>query len=175
VNENKELPLETEMDWEVRACEPDDHEAVAALLRKAFDSDAEARLVQALRDGGDAEIELVADAEGELLGYMMLSRMAAPDGSLGLGPVATASRVRRQGVAASLIESGLALATANDWHTAFVLGDLDYYGRFGFEAAPAKRFVSPYAGPHFGLTFLDEDAAPKSGRADYAPAFAMFE
>jgi putative acetyltransferase len=168
------IDLEAEgLDWEIRAYEASDDMQVRKLLEAAFETDLESRLVDALRAEGSAVIELVAEWEGTIIGYVMLSRMTTPRGALGLGPVATAANARRQGVASSLIESGLALDTADDWHTVFVLGDLDYYERFGFERA--ERFTSPYQGPHWGVTFLDEDVAPKKGAADYASAFEMFE
>ena len=33
--------------------------------------------------------------------------------------------------------------------TIFVLGAPEYYERFGFSAAAAEGYTSPYAGPHF--------------------------
>ena len=165
----------SEIDWEIRPFEADDAEAVDALLRAAFPSDAEARLVRKLRADGDAEVEFLADAEGTVVGYVMLSRMREPSGTLGLAPVATAEAHRRQGIAASLIESALAQATANEWRGVFVLGDLGYYERFGFENEAAAPFETPYPGEHVGLAILDEDEPPKGRRATYAGAFAGLE
>ena len=163
----------SELDWEIRSFEPEDASSVRHLLTAAFPSPAEADLVEALRADGAAEGELVADAECATVGHVMLSRMKEPEGTLGLAPVATAPEHQRQGIAASLIESALAQALANDWRGVFVLGDQSYYGRFGFDAEAAKRFESPYAGEHFAYTELDEDDEPvKGNKATYADAFS---
>ena len=164
----------SELDWEIRPYEDDDAANVRSLLTAAFPTETEADLVEALRSDGDAEIELVADADGTIVGHILLSKMQEPAATLGLAPVATLPAHQRQGIAASLIESGLAQGLANDWKGAFVLGDLSYYGRFGFEADAAKPFESPYAGEHFGFVILDdEDDQPVTGdRANYAKAFS---
>ena len=77
------------------------------------------------------------------------------------------------GVAAAMIRDGLARAAAAGWQGVFVVGDPAYYGRFGFDAAAACGFVSPYAGPHFMLLRLDPTPdLPRRGAVAYAPAFA---
>lgn len=160
------------LDWEVRAVAEDDRGAVRDLLVDAFGAAEEADLVDALRRDGDAEIELLAETEGRIIGYLMLSAMRRPERALGLGPVATAEPCRRQGVARSLIESGLALGAAGDWTMVFLLGDPAFYSQFGFATEPAQAFPSAYSGPYWQLAFLDEEAAPKSGDAEYARAFS---
>lgn len=165
----------SDIDWEIRPYEPSDEEAVRRLLTQAFPSEAEARLVEELRKDGDAEIEFLADADGEVIGHVLLSRMKEPEASLALAPVATAEGFRKQGIAATLIESALAQALANDWRGVFVLGDLSYYERFGFEAGEAKGFESPYAGEHFALAQLDEDEPVKGKKAVHAEAFSRAE
>ncbi|MEM1381304.1 MAG: N-acetyltransferase [Pseudomonadota bacterium] len=159
------------IDWEIRPYEEGDAEAIDTLLRAAFATGAEADLTAALRTAGDAEIEFLADADGTLIGHVLLSRMRQPAGTLALAPVATSLEHRHQGVAASLIESALAQATANDWRGVFVLGDLSYYERFGFESAAAAPFASPYSGEHFGLAILDDDELPKGETAQHAESF----
>ena len=56
---------------------------------------------------------------------------------------------------------------------AFVLGDPAYYGRFGFEAATARGFDSPYAGEYFlGIRLNDGPCVHTPGAASHARAFA---
>jgi putative acetyltransferase len=164
----------SEFDWELRDTLPSDTDAIDRLLRACFDSDVEAELVKELRRDGDAAIELVAESDAGIVGYVMLSRMRAPDRALGLGPVATGAEHRGAGVGSSLIESALALATADDWQSVFLLGDPAFYGRFGFDVDDAATYEGAFAGPYLQVTFLDEEA-PRSGRADYARAFSRFE
>ena len=166
---------ESELDWEVRPYEEGDASSVRTLLTEAFETAAEAELAEALRADGDAEVEMVAEADGQVIGYIVLSPMSAPERALGLGPVATRPNYEGHGVASSLIETGLAIATANGFTTVFLLGDPAFYERFGFSVDDAAKFSSAYAGPYWQVTFLDDEEAPKSGEASYAPAFKRFE
>jgi putative acetyltransferase len=96
--------------------------------------------------------------------------------ALGLGPVAILPGAQSQGVGSALIETALKQAAANGEELVFVLGDPAYYGRFGFSAKSAAPFASPYAGPHLmALRLRDDEPLPRSGRADYARAFAKLD
>ncbi len=160
----------------IRSEAPGDHLAVRRLLLEAFPSPQEAGLVERLRREGDVAIALVAAEDERVIGHAMFSIMRAPFRALGLGPVAVAADMRRRGIAAALIENGIALARAARWQGIFVVGDPAYYARFGFDAEAAVAFESPYAGPHLMLLPLDVEAVSRTnGRADYAPAFAALE
>lgn len=149
-----------------------DHAAVRALVVAAFDTPAEADLIERLRPAGDVVIERVA-VEGEaVIGHAILSRMTGPVRALGLAPLAVAPAARRRGVAAALVTDMLGSARRDGWRMVFVLGDPAYYRRFGFSAATAAPFESPYAGPYLMALVLGDDPPALSGRADYAPAFA---
>src|SRR3546814_7711068 len=59
---------------------------------------------------------------------------------------------------------------------AFLLGEPEYYRRFGFDPRVAAPFSSPYAGPYFmALALCDGFKLPERGRAEYAEAFARLE
>lgn len=155
----------------------DDAGAIRKLLLAAFPTRLEADLVERLRQDFDSEISLVAEAGGEIVGYVMLSRMKAEgDGrvyrALGLGPVAVFPERQRQGAGRTLIEHALAAARLLGEELVFVLGEPAYYGRFGFSPDCAKPFASPYAGPYLMVHALADIPMPAQGRADYAPAFA---
>ena len=154
----------------------DESGAIRAVLVAAFFTPAEADLVRMLHEDFDSEISLVAEDEGRIVGHVMLSRMAVEGGSrsyraLGLGPVAVMPARQRQGIGGALIREALRQADALGEELVFVVGDPDYYGRFGFTAEAAAPFSSPYAGPHL-MARAHGVALPASGRADYAPAFA---
>jgi putative acetyltransferase len=155
----------------------EEHERHYAAVRQlhidAFPTPAEADLVEQLRRNGDAVISLAAFDGERVVGHAMFSAMRAPFKALGLGPVSVVSDKRRLGVAAELISQGIARAHAEHWDAIFVLGSPAYYSRFGFSADAASGFVSPYAGPHLMVLALgDTVLAPRSGRIDYAAAFA---
>jgi putative acetyltransferase len=150
-----------------------DHEAIRRLHLTSFSGPGEADLVEQLRKDGDLFISLVAIEGRVLAGHVVFSKMAAPFRALGLGPVAVLPDWRRKGIAAALIQQGIKRATYEGWEGIFVLGDPNYYRRFGLEAKHADGFESPYAGPHFMALPLNSDELPlMSGRIDYAPAFS---
>jgi putative acetyltransferase len=163
---------------EVRAAEPRDAAAIRAVHVAAFPTPGEADLVEALAREGDAIISLVAERDGEILGHVLLSRMAVSGGrrtyrALGLAPVAVLPGAQRKGVGSALVRTALNKAVVAGEELVFVLGDPAYYGRFGFAAACAAPFASPYAGPHLmALSLRDDLALPRAGRAEYARAFA---
>lgn len=151
------------------------HAAIRALHTAAFPTPAEADLVEQLRHDADACIALVALAEEQVIGHVMLSRMVAPFRALGLGPIAVAREQRRRGIGAALIHEAIHRAKAADYEAVFVLGAPAYYQRFGFSAAAAAGFQSRYAGPHLMLLPLAASLPAQTGRIDYAPAFAALD
>ena len=145
---------------------------IRTLLVEAFPTPEEADLVERLQDGGYAEIGLTATEGSRVVGYLLLSRMSAPMKALGLAPLAVAADKRRLGIGQSLIEAGLERARRAGGEAIFVLGDPDYYTRFGFTATEAAGYETPYAGPYFMIASLTGKTLPRSGRVDYAPPFA---
>jgi putative acetyltransferase len=161
----------------IRPAEPGDAASIRAVLDAAFPTAAEADLVARLERDGDAVVSLVAVRDGEAVGHVLLSRMAVEgDGrcyrALGLGPVAVLPPLQRAGLGSELIRSALAIAEATGEELVFVLGEPDYYARFGFSARTAAPFASPYAGPFLMALALRDVGLPEAGRADYARAFS---
>ena len=106
-----------------------------------------------------------------VVGHVMFSPMTAPFRALSLAPVAVLPEWRRQGIAADLIQAGLAYA-GRDWDAVFVLGEPFYYRRFGFDGELSAGFTSPYAGPCFLVKPLRAGLPVLRGRVVHAPAFA---
>ena len=117
----------------VRDATDGDAEAIRDILVENFPSPAEADLVECLGADGDARIALVAVEADEVAGFCMFSEMKAPFRALGLGPVSAARSMRGKGVGSILIREGLRRAESENWQGVFVLGNPDYYGRFGFD------------------------------------------
>ncbi|MDX6751360.1 N-acetyltransferase [Geminicoccaceae bacterium 1502E] len=160
----------------IREERPADHPALRALLEAAFGGPAEADLVDALRRDGDIAIALVAELEEGPAGHLVLSRMRAPPGTLGLAPLAVKPSRQGSGLGSALVEAGLARACSEGWQGVFVLGEPAFYGRFGFTAAQAAPFRSPFSGPFLQALELRPGAlAAKEPEAAYAAAFAAFE
>ena len=162
---------------EIRPAEPRDAAGIRRVLLAAFPTGAEADLVERIEADGDAVISLVAADHGDIMGHVLFSRMATEGNglampSLGLGPVAVAPRAQQAGIGSALIRAGLGIAKAYGEELVFVLGEPEFYGRFGFSAETARPFASPYAGPYLmALPLRSGFTPPATGRADYAAAF----
>ena len=156
----------------IRAERREDQGAIRALHLCCFPTPDEADLVENLRAEGDVVFSLISEVADCLTGHAVFSRMTAPFRALGLGPIAVFPEWRGQGMAAGLIDHGLAQAVEAGWNAVFVLGDPAYYRRFGFDAASAEGFLSPFRGPHFMVRALGSELPARSGRVDYPRAFA---
>lgn len=163
----------------IRPAHAGDAPGVDALLRASFPRAEEAELVARLARDGDIVLVLVAadEDDGGVQGVVAFSRMTVelggkPVPAVALAPLAVAGAVRGQGVADLLVRAGLDWLREAGVAMVFVLGEPDYYGRFGFEAALAEGFASPYAGPYFQAVVLAGgclEGAP--GQASHAEAF----
>ena len=129
----------------VRPEAPGDAEAIFALEASAFETDAEARIVDALRAAGALTASLVAEErDGALVGHVAFSPVTITSAAgvvfegAGLGPMAVAPRLQRTGVGAQLVAAGLSSLRAADVAFCVVLGHADYYPRVGFERASAR-------------------------------------
>ena len=89
---------------------PSDAEAVRRLIDAAFGGPAESGLVRQLHQDGEVVIALVAEAEGDIVGHVLLSRMAAPFAALALAPVSVAPASQGAGVGSALIREALGRA-----------------------------------------------------------------
>jgi putative acetyltransferase len=165
----------------IRPATGGDVAAIDALLRKAFPDAGEAMLVQRLCVDGDMVLTLLADDEetGSLAGVIVYSRMAVEIGgkavaAVALAPLAVDAGQRGQGVAEALVRASLAQLGDAGAMLVFVLGEPDYYARFGFSADWARGFASPYAGDYLMALPLQGGAMPcgERGAATHAKAFA---
>jgi len=160
----------------IRDVTPEDTATVRQVVAAAFGRVAEADLVEALRDSGDAVMSLVAGDEGQIVGHILFSRLQAPERCLGLAPVAVAPSRQTQGIGSDLIREGLARAKRDDWQAVFVVGEPGYYGRFGFSTAAADKFETAYPKPYvLALDFVPGALRDRTGALLYAPAFLALE
>lgn len=156
---------------DIRDERPHDWKLVFEVVSSAFGQPAEAQLVEALRKAADSVISLVADEDGHIVGHVLLSKMDAPFPALALAPVSVIPARQRSGIGSTLVQSAVNRARSEDWAAIFVLGDPNYYERFGFSVKGAADFVSPYAGEHFMMLKLSQTLPSSSGEVRHAPAF----
>lgn len=155
----------------VRPVTAADADEIDAVIAAAFGRRDEARLVRLLDRNGDTVISLAATLDDVVIGHVLLSRMQAPFPALGLDPVSVLPGHQRQGVGAALIHAAVAQARATEAAAIFVLGDLGYYGRFGFDAEAARGFRCAFSGPHFAALPLKGPLPSAAGDVAYAKAF----
>ncbi len=166
---------------EVRRAMSDDAASIRKIHLSAFETCLEADLVERLEQNGEAVISMVATADGAIVGHILFSRMECeadgqPMDALGLAPVAVLPERQSRGIGTRLIEAGLDEARSLAVDIVFLVGEPDYYGRFGFSAATAAPFASPYAGEYFQAKPISVGFTPPgSGRAEYPTAFAGVE
>jgi putative acetyltransferase len=124
-------------------------EAIRRVIRDAFGRYDEARLVDDLRSGTDLAFSIVAEKGGEVCGHVALSRLRSPAGALALAPVSVTKAKQRQGIGSALVQRAVERAREGAYEIIFVLGDPQFYTRFGFAAEKAASFPCRYAGPQF--------------------------
>jgi putative acetyltransferase len=159
----------------VRDETPHDWEAVYKVVSSAFGQSTEAKLVEELRAAGDSIVSLVADEDGQIVGHVLLSKMDAPFPALALAPVSVVPARQRSGIGSALVKGAVNRARNEGWAGIFVLGDPNYYERFGFDREAAAGFTSPYAGRHFMMLKLSPSLPVTNGELSHAPAFAALD
>jgi putative acetyltransferase len=145
----------------IRFARPADRPAIATVVEAAFGQADEARLVERLRENGDALFEMVADEEGRIVGHILFSRLWADRYEMfaALAPLAVTPDRQGSGLGSALIRGGLESVKEFGAHGVLVLGDPAYYGRHGFTAAAASQVSAPYAGlPAFMALALEDGA-----------------
>jgi putative acetyltransferase len=159
----------------VRDEEADDRESVYQVVSSAFGQADEAKLVRDLESAGDTVISLVAIQDACIVGHVLLSKMRAPFRALALAPVSVSPEKQRRGIGSCLIRTAIDRARADRWVAIFVLGDPDYYRRFGFTVEAAEPFTTPYAGPHLMALTLEPSLQMSGGHLEHAPAFGALD
>jgi len=142
------------MNQEIRVERSGDIPTIREVNRLAFGRGNEARLVDDLRSGAHVRLSLVAEREGKTIGHVMFSALSieAKRGSveaLALAPVAVVPELQGQGVGSALIREGLRRCVDAGYDAVIVLGDPDYYSRFGFSSSLAGKLRSRYSGEAF--------------------------
>lgn len=154
---------------------PADADAIHAVVASAFPTDAEARLVEALREAGRLTVSLVAEDNGDVVGHVAFSPVTVDGvgGGVGLAPLAVVPERRGEGVGGRLVREGLAAARRAGAAFAVVLGEPGYYSRFGFEPAARHGLSDEYGGGD-AFQVVTFGGAPGRGLVKYAPEFAAF-
>lgn len=158
----------------IRLETPADVAAIGPLVTAAMRtlpqaSGTEAAIVSALRKAGALTLSLVAVDGGTVLGHLAASpaRIGEAEGWALIGPLAVLPDRHRQGIGSALMRDALLrLRTAH--RGAALVGDPDYYRRFGFRNFPG---VEVSGIPARYVQALPFDGAAPQGEIIHHPAF----
>jgi putative acetyltransferase len=165
----------------IRPEAPGDRDPIYHLHREAFGGDAESRLVDALRESPAfiPELSLVALDGVDVVGHILFTRVEVEDEgvahpALALAPMGVLPARQNLGIGSALVRRGLEDARRLGHGVVIVLGDPEYYPRFGFRPAGALGIRSPFEAPP--EAFLAMELSPGAlsdvhGLVRYPPEF----
>ena len=119
-----------------------DKTAIQGINQSAFETCAEATLVDTLREQCHPVISLIAEEDREVVGHIMFSPVTLNGSSdlkiMGLAPMAVLPKYQQKGIGSALVQTGLDGCKKLGFGAVVVLGHPKYYPKFGF--IPAARF-----------------------------------
>lgn len=131
----------------IRREQPGDHDAIEALAEAAFGPGRFARAAFRLREGvpPDPHLSFVAiDGGGTLVGSVKLTPVRIGERKAHmLGPLMTSPGLRGLGIGRELMNRSLHEAWARGNEYVVLVGDLAFYGKFGFQPIPHGRLRFP--------------------------------
>jgi putative acetyltransferase len=149
----------------IRTEQPEDYEAVYRVNAIAFGRENEAVLAERLRKL-PGTLSLVAIEANQVIGHLLFSPItlenSAVEGWLGLGPVAVLPDHQRQGIGSQLIRQGLEYCRSRGGNAVVVLGDPQFYARFGFVPAADWGLRCEYDAPEGAFRVLELEAGALS-------------
>ena len=112
---------------------------IAAFKNHPISNHTEQFIINALRTSGALTISLVAEIDGQVVGHIAFSPVTISDGAkgwYGLGPVSVLPAYQKQGIGKALINEGFSLLKDMGGQGCALVGDPNYYKRFGFKNHP---------------------------------------
>lgn len=131
----------------IRLEEARDAEAIAEISSEAFGPGRFARTAYRVREGIPpvAALSLVAFLGDTLVGSIRFTPVKVGNitGGLLLGPLVVHPAHTGNGHGTALIEEGLNRARQEGFALVLLVGDMPYYGRFGFKPVPPGKILLP--------------------------------
>ena len=167
----------------IRPEAPADDQAIRDLIVEVFgeafgSGEEEAGLVEQLRlqDGYHPDLSLVATCGDRIVGHVFFSLATLRDfpqtKAAVLAPVGVQLEHQRQGIGSRLIREGLDRCRKHGCRLVFVVGDADYYTRFGFVPTQTQDLRTPFNTPHDMVMELEPGALDQvSGEVAFAAPF----
>lgn len=148
---------------------------VAAFKEAPQTSHTEQFIVNALRKSDALTISLVAEDDDQVIGHVAVSPVTISDGSehwYGLGPISVLPERQGQGIGTMLMTRALKRLRALGAEGCVLLGDPNYYKRFGFN--PDDRLILPDVPPEYFQITSFSGHIPQ-GNVTYHYAFDVTE
>ena len=157
----------------IRETRKSDLEEVFNLIHAAFGNKAESDLVKQLISDGDVLINLVVESSETIIGNIVVSKITMePDVGLfcgGVAPVSVLPDQQSSGVGSKLMTAAINESKKMGIDALFLLGDPNYYKRFGFIVSTLKN---DYSVEHLQELELTEDCLVNiKSKVTYANAF----
>ena len=163
----------------IRPEEQRDWAAIHAVNVSAFETPAEANLVDALREQAQPLVSLIAEDSGAIVGHIMFSPVSLSGHTalkiMGLAPMAVAPEHQRKGIGSALVRAGLDQCRQLGFGAVVVLGHPAYYHRFGFSSSARFGIGCEYEVPEevFMVVVLEAGfLRGASGKVKYHAAFS---
>ena len=157
---------------------PADVPAVETLVAEAFleaphTNRCEQWIVQALRESGDLALALVAKDGAKVVGYLAVSRVTIAESAAdwyALGPIAVLPSCQGQGIGSQIMREALLRLKERGAGGCVVLGEPDYYKRFGFRPDSRLQMVGA---PEENFMALSFTSRIPHGEVAYPDAFNL--
>ncbi len=154
-----------------------DIDVIDQLNREAFDGEGEPNLIKLLRNRNELLVSLVAAEDDTIVGHVCASPVSV-DGTnhsiAGIGPLSVYELHRCRGIGGLLMEEVIEQLKTDGCIAAVLLGNPNYYPRFGFKPASQFDLQNEYgADDAFMAMELQPDALKNiGGMVQYVSAFA---
>lgn len=163
----------------IREEQPSDIEKIWEVNSEAFEMEAEANLVNALRSSGCTYVSLVAETENKIVGHILFTPVELSGNEnklkiMGLAPMAVLSQYQNKGIGSKLVKAGLEYCQSLDYDAVVVLGHPNYYPKFGFVPSVKYGIKSEYEVPDevfMMLELVSESLNDHEGVIKYHEAF----
>lgn len=175
--------MKSDVDIKIRQERQKDYQQIRDLVREAFahaehsDGD-EHNLIERIRLSPDyiPELSLVAESDDIILGHIMFTRVfVGQTEAIALAPLSVRTDWQRKGIGKLLVAAGHRQARKMGYFCSMVLGNPDYYSKFGYEKASSYGIIAPFDVPdeYYMVCDLGNTGDIPQGNVKYSDAFGI--